>query len=152
MAPLTQGGDKEPPPIQQGRGEPPLDRRNRGEPSPSRSRRVEPPHTQEEQRRDRGKQGGSSQDRSKQSIRRSQTCRELRMLDPSEKPPNKRVRRSTRGTHINDNFCQIARESNMICPITCGCCNSLLDIRGKPHVTSHILRATCNILKKLTRK
>jgi len=35
----------------------------------------------------------------------------------------------------------------MICPITCGCCNSLLDFRGKTHVVSHILRATRNILK-----
>jgi len=35
----------------------------------------------------------------------------------------------------------------MICPITCGCCNSLLDIRGKPHAVSHILRATRNISK-----
>ena len=35
----------------------------------------------------------------------------------------------------------------MICPITCECCNSLLDIRGKTHVASHILRAARNILK-----
>jgi len=35
----------------------------------------------------------------------------------------------------------------MICLITCGCCNYLLDIRGQPHVVSHILRATRNILK-----
>jgi len=35
----------------------------------------------------------------------------------------------------------------MICPITCGCRNSLLDISGKTHVVSHILRATRNILK-----
>jgi len=146
-APLTQGGDKEPLPIQQDKEEPPLDRGNREEPSPSRSRRAELPHNQEERRRDGGKQGRSAQDRPKQSIRRSHTSWELRMLDPSENPPQKRVRRSTRGTHISDNFCEITRESNMICPITCGCCNSLLDIRGKTHVVSHILRATRNILK-----
>jgi len=35
----------------------------------------------------------------------------------------------------------------MICPITCGCRNSLLDISGETHVVSHILRATRNILK-----
>ena len=35
----------------------------------------------------------------------------------------------------------------MICPITCGCRNSLLDIRGKTLVVLHILRATRNILK-----
>jgi len=35
----------------------------------------------------------------------------------------------------------------MSCPITCRCRNSLLDIRGKTHVVSHILRATRNILK-----
>jgi len=33
----------------------------------------------------------------------------------------------------------------MICPITCGCRNSLLDIRGKTLVVSHILRATRKI-------
>jgi len=69
------------------------------------------------------------------------------MLDPSENPPPKRARRSTRGTDINDNSCEITRESNMICPITCGCRNSLLDIRGKTLVVLHILRATRNILK-----
>jgi len=33
----------------------------------------------------------------------------------------------------------------MICPITCGCRNSLLDIRGKTLVVLHILRATRKI-------
>jgi len=33
----------------------------------------------------------------------------------------------------------------MICPITCGCHNYLLDIRGKTRVVSHILRATRKI-------
>jgi len=35
----------------------------------------------------------------------------------------------------------------MICPIKCGCRNSLLDIREKTWVVSHILRATRKILK-----
>ena len=35
----------------------------------------------------------------------------------------------------------------MICSITSGCQNSLLDIKGKTHVVSHILRANRNILK-----
>ena len=35
----------------------------------------------------------------------------------------------------------------MICPITCGCGDSLLDIRGKTQVVSHILRASRDILK-----
>jgi len=35
----------------------------------------------------------------------------------------------------------------MICPITCGCQNSLLGIREKTRIVSHILRATRKILK-----
>jgi len=35
----------------------------------------------------------------------------------------------------------------MICPITCGCQNSLLDIMEKTRVVSHILRATRKILE-----
>jgi len=35
----------------------------------------------------------------------------------------------------------------MICPITCGCRNSLLDIREKTRVVSHTLRGTQKILK-----
>jgi len=69
------------------------------------------------------------------------------MLDPSENPPQKRARRSTRGTETIDNSCEATRESNTICPITCGCRNSFLDIREKTRVVSHILRATRKILK-----
>jgi len=142
-----------------GKEEPPLTRGGGEEPPPTRVGRKEPSHTQEQRRRDGGKEEGSLQDRSKQSIRRSHTSRELRMLDPSENPPQKRARRSTRGTDTKDNSCEVTRESNMICPIACGCrnsmicpiacgCrNSLLDIRGKTHVVSHTLRATRNILK-----
>jgi len=130
-----------------GKEEPPLTRGGGEEPPPTRVGRKEPSHTQEQRRRDGGKEEGSLQDRSKQSIRRSHTSRELRMLDPSENPPQKRARRSTRGTDTKDNSCEVTRESNMICPIACGCRNSLLDIRGKTHVVSHTLRSTQNILK-----
>jgi len=43
-----------------------------------------------------------------------------RVGNPSENPPKKRVRRSTRGTDTIDNSCEVTGESNMICPITCG--------------------------------
>jgi len=145
--PISQGGGGPTSPAQRGREEPPLTRGGGEEPPPTRGGRGESSHTQEERRRDRGKEEGSLQNRSKQPTRRSHTSRELRMLDPSENPPPKRARRSTRGTHTKDNSCEVTRESNMICPITCGCRNSLLDIRGKNHVVSHILRATRNILK-----
>jgi len=69
------------------------------------------------------------------------------MLDPSENPPKKRVRRSIRETDTIDNSCEATRKSNMICPITCGCRNSPLGIREKTRVVSHILRATQKILK-----
>jgi len=64
------------------------------------------------------------------------------MLDPSENPPPKRVRRPTRGIDTDN-----TRESNMICPITCGCRNSFLDIKEKTRVVSHILRDTRKIRK-----
>jgi len=47
----------------------------------------------------------------------------------------------------NDNSCEVTRESNMICPITCGCHNSLLDISKKTRVFSQILRSTRKIWK-----
>jgi len=68
------------------------------------------------------------------------------MLDHSEKPPPKRVRQPTRGIDI-DNSCEVTRDSNMICPITCRCHNSLLDIREKTRVVSQILRSTRKIWK-----
>ena len=46
-----------------------------------------------------------------------------------------------------DNSCEVMRESNMICPITCGCHSSLLDISEKTRVISQILRSTCKIWK-----
>jgi len=130
-------GDEEPPPTQRGREVPP----------PTLGGRKEPPLTQEGREKDGRREEGSQQDRSKQSTRRSHTSWELRMLDPSENPPKKRVRRSTRGTDTIDNSCEVTRENTMICPITCACRNSLLDISGETRVVSHILRATRKILK-----
>jgi len=68
------------------------------------------------------------------------------MLDHSDKPPPKRVRRPTSGMDI-DNSCEVTRESKMICPITCRCHNSLLDISEKTRVVSQILRSTRKIWK-----
>jgi len=68
------------------------------------------------------------------------------MLDRSNKPPPKRVRRPTRGMDI-DQSCEVTRESNMICPITCRCHNSLLDNREKTRVVSQILQSTRKIWK-----
>jgi len=133
---LTRGEDEEPPPTQRG-----------GEVHPPQGGEREPPPTREGREKDGGREEGSQQDRSKKSTRRAHTSRELRMLDPSENPPPQRVRRPTRGTDTIDNSCEVTRESNMICPITCGCRNSFLDIRGKTRVVSHILQATRKIWK-----
>jgi len=46
-----------------------------------------------------------------------------------------------------DNSCEVTRESNMICPITCRCHNSLLDINEKTRAVSQILRSTRKIWK-----
>jgi len=46
-----------------------------------------------------------------------------------------------------DNSCEVTRENNMICPITCGSHNSLLDISEKTRVVSQILQSTCKIWK-----
>ena len=67
------------------------------------------------------------------------------MLDHSNEPLLKRVRRPARETEY-DNSCEVTRNSNMICPITCGCHNSLLDISKKTRVVSEVLRATRKIL------
>ena len=68
------------------------------------------------------------------------------MLDHSVEPLPKRVRRPVRGMD-QDNSCEVTRESNMICLITCGCHNSLLDISKKTRVISQILRSTREIWK-----
>jgi len=80
------------------------------------------------------KEEGGQADSTNAPIRRSHTSRELRMLDISEQPPSKRVKRPTRGAEAVDNLCEATRESNMICPITCGCQNSLLDIMDRSSV------------------
>jgi len=95
-----------------------------------------PPPAQRGREEEGKKEGGSQAGSSKESTRRSHTSWELRMLDPSENPPLKRTRRPTRGIDTTDNSCAATRESSMICPIKCGCRNSLLDIREKtrePH-------------------
>ena len=138
--------------------------RGRGELIRNREVDEEPPPTQrgredliltqggvhETPREGRGKNGGgetgSQQNRPKKSTRRAHTSWELRKLDHSDKPPRERVRRPTRGMDI-DNSCEITRESNMICTITCRCHNSLLDISEKTRVVSQILRSTRKIWK-----
>jgi len=121
----NQEGDKEPSPTQSGRDDPFLPQRGVQD---HREGRGENREEKEE----------SQQNRPGKSTRRTHTSRELRMLDPSDKPPPKRARRPTRGTTI-DNSCEVTRESNMICPITCGCHNSLLDIVDKTRIVSQIL-------------
>ena len=46
-----------------------------------------------------------------------------------------------------DNSCEVTRNSNMICPTSCGCHNSLMDISTKTRVVSNILRSTRKIQK-----
>ena len=69
------------------------------------------------------------------------------MLGQNEDPSPQRARRPTRGAEEKDKLCEATWESNMICPITCGCRNSLLDIMGKTRLVSHILRAQRKILE-----
>ena len=78
--------------------------------------------------------------------RRPYMSRELSMLDHSDEPLQKRVRRPAREMEY-DNSCEVTRNSNMICPIACGCHNSLLDIDIKTKVVSNILRSTRKIRK-----
>ena len=125
-------GDEEPPPTQRGREGPILPqagvydhRKGRGE--------------------NREEKGDSQQHRPEKSTRRTHTSRELRMLDPSGKPPPKRTRQPTRGM-TTDNLCEVMRESNMICPITCRCHNSLLDIGEKTQIVSQIRKIWKNEL------
>ena len=128
--------DEEPPPTQQGGEDHFLTQEGA----------HEPPPTWEGRGKKGGRETGSQQNRPDTATRRTHTSRELRMLDHSEEPPPKRVRRPTRGMAI-DNSCEVTRESNMICPISCGCHNSLLDIREKTRLVSQILRSTRKIWK-----
>ena len=106
----------------------------------------DPPPIREGREKNRGEITDSQQDRPEKSTRRTHTSRELRMLYHSDTPPPKRARRPTRGMTMH-NPCEVTRESNMICPITCGCHNSLLDIREKTRIVSQILRSTSKIWK-----
>jgi len=106
----------------------------------------DPPPTREGREKNRGEITDSQQDRPDKPTRRTHTCRELRMLYHSDKPPPKSARRPTGGM-TTDNSCEVTRASNMICPITCGCHNSLLDIREKTRIVSQILRSTRKIYK-----
>ena len=90
--------------------------------------------------------GNSQQQRPDKATRRTHTSRELRMLDPENKLPPKRARRPTRGM-TTDILCEAMRDSNMICPTTCGCHNSLRGIGEKTHIVSQILRSTRLIRK-----
>ena len=94
----------------------------------------------------RGEYDNSQQQRPDKATRRTHTSRELRMLDPEDKLPPKRARRPTRGM-TTDTLCEATRESNMICPTTCGCHNSLRDIEEKTHIVSQTLRSTRLIRK-----
>jgi len=121
------------------------------EPPPTHGRRegrILPQEGAYDQREGRGGNredyGDSQQQRPGKSTRRTHTSRELRMLDPGDKLPPKRARRPTRGM-TTDILCEATRDSNMICPITCGCHNSLLDIGEKTRIVSQILRSTRKI-------
>ena len=79
---------------------------------------------------DKGRHEDSQKGRAGKLSRQPYMSRELRMLDHSDEPLQKRVRRPARRMEY-DNSCEVTRNSNMICPITCGCHNSLLDISKK---------------------
>ena len=131
---LNRVKDDESPPIQQETKDHPLTHDGGNEPPPTRIDRGQ----------NEGRKRDSHKNRPEKSARQTHTSRELRMLDHSDEPLPKRVRRPTRGMD-QDNSCEVTRESNMICPITCGCHNSLLDISKKTRVVSQILRSTRKI-------
>jgi len=126
-------GDEEPPPTHGKRGD-----------------CISPQKGAHNQREGRGEtreeHGDSQQQRPDKSTRRTHTSRELRMLDPGDKLPPKRARWPTRGM-TTDILCEATRDSNMICPITCGCHNSLLGIGEKTRIVPQILRST-RIIRK----
>jgi len=132
----NQKADEEPPPTQRGREDPILPQGGV----------YDPPRTRKGQGENQEEKLESQQNRPGKSTRRTHTSRELRMLDHSDEPPPKRARWPTRGM-ITDNSCEVTRESNMVCPITCGCHKSLLNIREKTRIVSQILRSTRKIRK-----
>ena len=111
---LGRGGEDGPLPTQQGTRDHSLTQIDRREPPPTcmDGDQVE------------GKRENSQKGRSGKSSRQPHMSRELRMLDHSDEPLQKRVRRPAREMEY-DNSCEVTRDSNMICPITCGCHNSL---------------------------
>jgi len=133
---LSRGKVDEPPSIQQGA---------RDHPS-THGDSKEPPLTWKEGGRDEGRGEENRKSRPVTSSRQPYMSRELRMLDHSDEPLQKRVRRPARVMDCN-NSCEVTRDSNMICPITCGCNNSLLDISKKTKVVSQVLRSTRKIWK-----
>ena len=118
---LGRGREDEPPSIQQGTRDHPLTHVDR----------KEPPLTWMDGERDEGRGEDNQKSRPVKSSRQPHMSRELRMLDHSDEPLTKRVQRPAREMDY-DNSCEVTRDSNMICPITCGCHNSLLDISKKP--------------------
>ena len=110
---LGRGGEKGPLPTQQGTRDHSLthiDRRG-------------PPSKGMDGEQVKGRREYSQKVRSGKLSRQPHMSRELRMLD-------QRIRRPAREMEY-DNSCEVTRNSNMICPITCGCHNSLLDINTK---------------------
>ena len=99
------------------------------------------PSTGMEEVQGEGRREDSQKGRSGKLSRQPYMSRELRMLDHSDEPLLKRVRRPAREMEY-DNSCEVTKNSNMICPITCGCHNSLLDINKKTRVVSEVLRST----------
>jgi len=143
--------EEEAPPSKKERGERIRNRKGDEEPPPTHRGRVGPILAQggvydhrEGRGENREEKGDSQQHRPEKLTRRTHTSRELRMLDPSDKPPPKRARRPTRGM-TTDNLREVTRDSNMICPITCGCHNSLLGIGEKTQIVSQILQSTRKI-------
>ena len=78
-----------------------------------------PPPVSRGREMDGKKEEGGQADSTNVPIRRSHTSRELRMLDKSEQPPSKRVRRPTRGAEAVDNSCEATRESSEDCFYYC---------------------------------
>jgi len=139
-------GGPTPPPVSRGREEDGKTMKpTSGPPTPNGMGGPTPPPKSRERDGEGKKEGGGQAESTKAPTRRPHTSRELRMLDPSENPLSKRARRPTRGVEAVDNSCEATRESSMICPIKCGCRNSLVDIMEKTRVVSHILRATRKI-------
>jgi len=145
--------EEEASPSEQKRGERIWNQKGVEEPPPTHRGReglILPQRGEYDQREGRGENreenGDSQQQRPERSTRRTHTSRELRMLDPSDKLPPKRARWPTRGM-TTDDLCEATRDSNMICPITCGCHNSLLGIGEKTRIVSQILRSTRKIWK-----